>query len=132
MTPLSAARLTLKGLADRSAALDAELRRLDSQLESVVAVAAPALIALPGVGTETGGPLLVAIGDNPERLRNEAAFAALCGASPVDASSGRQQRHRLNRGGNRDANRALWVIVMCRWRRTQRHAPTLIGAPDRA
>ena len=57
----------------------------------------------------------MAIGDNPDRLRNEAAFfAALCGASPVDASSGRHQRHRLNRGGNRDANRALWVIVMCR------------------
>ena len=73
------------------------------------------LVALPGVGSETGGALLVAIGDNPDRLRNEAAFfAALCGASPVDASSGRHQRHRLNRGGNRDANRALWVIVMCR------------------
>jgi len=114
MTPLSAARLTLKGLADRWAVLDAEIRQLDSQLEPLVQDAAPRLVALPGVGSETGGALLVAIGDNPDRLRNEAAFAALCGASPVDASSGRHQRHRLNRGGNRDANRALWVIVMCR------------------
>jgi len=114
MTPLSAARLALKGLADRWAVLDAEIRQLDSQLESLVQDAAPRLVALPGVGSETGGALLVAIGDNPDRLRNEAAFAALCGASPVDASSGRHQRHRLNRGGNRDANRALWVIVMCR------------------
>jgi transposase len=114
ITPLTAAKLTLKGLADRWAGLDAEIRQLDDQLESLVEDAAPRLIALPGVGAETGGALLVAIGDNPDRLRSEAAFAALCGASPVDASSGRQQRHRLNRGGNRDANRALWVIVMCR------------------
>ena len=59
---------------------------------------------------------MVAVGDNPERLMNEASFAALCGVSPVDASSGRQQRHRLNRGGNRDANRALWVIAFVRMR----------------
>jgi len=106
--------LTLKGLADRWAALDVEIRQLDDQLEVLVEDAAPRLIALPGVGSETGGALLVAIGDNPDRLHSEAALAALCGASPVDASSGRQQRRRLNRGGNRDANRALWVIVMCR------------------
>ena len=56
----------------------------------------------------------VAAGDNPERLSSEGSFAALCGASPVDASSGRQHRHRLNRGGNRDANRALWVIAIVR------------------
>jgi transposase len=114
MTPLAAARFTLKSLADRWAALEAELRQLDHQLELLVAAAAPRLVALVGVGTETGGALLVAIGDNPNRLHSEAAFAALCGVSPVEASSGRQKRHRLNRGGNRDANRALWVVVMCR------------------
>ncbi len=113
-TPLAAARFTLKSLADRWAALEAELRDLDHQLELLVSAAAPSLVALTGVGTETGGALLVAIGDNPDRLHSEAAFAALCGASPVEASSGRQKRHRLNRGGNRDANRALWVVVMCR------------------
>jgi len=83
ITPLSAAKLTLKGLADRWAGLDAEIRQLDDQLESLVEDAAPRLIALPGVGSETGGALLVAIGDNPDRLHSEAAFAALCGASPV-------------------------------------------------
>ena len=114
MTPLAAARFTLKSLADRWATLEAELRDLDHQLELLVSAAAPSLVALTGVGTETGGALLVAIGDNPDRLHSEAAFAALCGASPVEASSGRQKRHRLNRGGNRDANRALWVVVMCR------------------
>ena len=94
--------------------MDAEIRHLDAQLEALVAVAAPRLLALPGVGTETAGALLVAAGDNPDRLASEGSFAALCGVTPVDASSGRQKRHRLNRGGNRDANRALWVVVMVR------------------
>jgi transposase len=65
---------------------------------------------------EVAGALLVAAGDNPARLSDEAAFAAMCGVSPVDASSVRQQRHRLNRGGNRDANRALWVVALERLR----------------
>jgi transposase len=114
VTPLAAARFTLKSLANRWAVLEAEIRQLDYQLELLVSAAAPRLVALTGVGTETGGALLVAIGDNPDRLHSEAAFAALCGVSPVEASSGRQKRHRLNRGGNRDANRALWVVVMSR------------------
>lgn len=59
---------------------------------------------------------MIAAGDNPDRLRSEASFAALCGVSPLDASSGKQQRHRLNRGGNRDANMALWRIVLVRLR----------------
>ena len=67
-------------------------------------------------GTDVAGTLLVAAGDNPERLAHERSFAALCGVSPVDASSGKQHRHRLNRGGNRDANRALWVIALVRLR----------------
>ena len=67
-----------------------------------------------GVGTDSAGALLVAAGDNPERLRNEATFAQLCGVAPIDASSGKQQRHRLNRGGDRQANSALWHIVITR------------------
>jgi hypothetical protein len=67
-------------------------------------------------GRRRRGNPIVAAGDNPERLSNEASFAALCGASPVDASSGRQHRHRFNRGGNRDANRGLWVVALVRLR----------------
>ena len=119
-TPEAAARFTLKSLAGRWAGLDAEVGRLDEQLSRLVATAASALLAVNGVGVEVAGALLVAAGDNPARLADEASFAALCGVSPVDASSGRRQRHRLNRGGNRDANRALWVIVMARMARDPR------------
>jgi transposase len=66
------------------------------------------------VGTQVAATLLVTAGDNPRRLRTDASFAALCGASPVDASSGKQRRHRLNRGGDRQANSALWRIVFTR------------------
>ena len=76
----------------------------------------PALVARFGVGPQTAAALLVAAGDNPDRLRHEAAFAALCGVSPVEASSGRVVRHRLNRGGDRQANHALWRIVFVRMR----------------
>jgi transposase len=89
---------------------------LDAQLEALAKIASPDLLALRGVGVEVACTLLVAAGDNPERLTDEASFAALCGVSPVDASSRRQHRHRLNRGGNRDANRALWVIALVRLR----------------
>lgn len=112
--PLTAARLALRSLAERWTALDAEIGRLDQQLAQLVRSLASPLLAVRGVGVDSAGALLVAAGDNPERLASEASFAALCGASPVDASSGRQHRHRLNRGGNRDANRALWVIAIVR------------------
>ena len=78
----------------------------------VLAEANPALLAAPGVGAEVAATLLIAAGDNPERLTSEASFAALCGAAPVEASSGQIVRHRLNRGGNRQANKALWRIAM--------------------
>jgi transposase len=113
-TPMAAARFALRSLAERWAALDSELQRLDEQLTLLVRTVAAPLLAVRGVGVDTAGALLVAAGDNPERLSSEASFAALCGVSPVDASSGRQHRHRLNRGGNRDANRALWVIAIGR------------------
>jgi transposase len=105
---------TLRMLARRAAALEDEINEIDVSLTTLVNETAPALIARIGVGTDTASALLVAAGDNPGRLRNEATFAHLCGASPIDASSGTQQRHRLNRGGDRQANSALWKIVITR------------------
>lgn len=111
---LSATQRALRGLGRRWLQLNKEVAELDDELRTLVKQTAPELIAVQGVGVEVASALLVAVGDNPERMNNEAAFAALCGACPVDASSGRQHRHRLNRGGNRDANRALWVIAFVR------------------
>ena len=106
--------------------------RLTALLGPLVVATAPALVARHGVGTDTAGALLVAAGDNPERLRNEASFAHLCGASPIEASSGKVTRHRLNRGGDRRANHALWRIAMVRRCPTPTLAPTSSGAPRRA
>lgn len=89
-------------------------RFVPALLGRLVALAAPSLVAVKGVGTDVAGALLAAAGDNPERLVSEASFAALCGASPIQASSGRSQRHRLNRGGDRQANRALYSVVLSR------------------
>ena len=111
----------MASLAGRIQALDGELDALGQQLDRLVGQAAPALLAMFGVGTDSAGALLVAAGDNPGRLRSEAAVAALCGASPVQASSGKTVRHRLNRGGNRQANAALHRIVVVRLRH---HQPT--------
>jgi transposase len=110
----SLTKRTLRMLARRAQALEAEVAELDRILEPLVAQTAPALVARPGIGTECASALLVAAGDNPERLRNEATFAHLCGVAPLDASSGKHQRHRLNRGGDRQANSALWRIVITR------------------
>jgi len=112
--PAAATKLGLRHLARRHAALSAEIAELDRDLALLVAEAAPALLTLPGVGTDVAGALLVAAGDNPERLSSEAAFARLCGVAPLPASSGKTNRHRLNRGGDRIANNALWRIVMVR------------------
>lgn len=105
----------LRGLAKRWSRLAEEIATLDTQIDALVRACAPALLARRGIGPEVASALLVAAG-NPERLRNERSFAALCGVAPLDASSGRRQRHRLNRCGNRDANRALWVIAFVRLR----------------
>ena len=83
------------------------MAEIDAVLGPLVTATAPDLMTLSGLGTDTAGALIVAAGDNPERLRNEATFAHLCGVSPLDASSGKQLRHRLNRGGDRQANSAL-------------------------
>jgi transposase len=120
--PEEATRFALRSVARRYRSLSEEIVELDVQLTRLVTRVAPGLVALPGVGTDHAATLLVAAGDNPERLRSEASFASLCGVSPVQASSGKVVRHRLNRGGNRDANRALHsicVVRMGRDRRTQ-------------
>jgi transposase len=112
--PRTLTKLTLRLLARRALSLEAEVAELDRILEPLVGDTAPELVARVGIGTECASALLVAAGDNPDRLRNEATFAHLCGASPIDASSGKQERHRLNRGGDRQANSALWKIVITR------------------
>jgi transposase len=112
----AATKATLRTLARRWQHLQAELDRLDAQLQVLVASVAPTLVALPGVGVDTAGQLLVTAGDNPQRLRSEPSFAHLCGAAPIPASSGRADRHRLNRGGDRRANHALWRIALVRMR----------------
>ena len=114
--PTAATKVALRSLATRSEALEAELERLNAVLARLVGDAAPELVARFGVGPDSAGALLVAAGDNPGRLRSEAAFAMLCGASPIEASSGKIARHRLNRGGDRQANAALYHVVMSRLR----------------
>lgn len=112
--PLEATRQAMRSLARRYQALTVELEHLRTQLDELTLSANPALRAAKGVGADVASILLIAAGDNPERLRSEAAFAAMCGASPIEASSGRTVRHRLNQGGNRQANHALWRIAMVR------------------
>jgi len=114
-SPAEAAKAAMAAVARRHQALTVEIAQLDTALETLVTHAAPAGFRdRTGVGTRVAATLLVTAGDNPGRLRTEASFAALCGASPVDASSGKQRRHRLNRGGDRQANSALWRIVFTR------------------
>ena len=111
---VGATKFALRLLARRVRALDVEIAELDAQLTPLVTATAPELLAQPGVGIDSAGALLVAAGDNPQRLRSEASFAHLCGVSPIDASSGKQLRHRVNIGGDRQANAALWRIVLVR------------------
>lgn len=115
--PIAAA---LKSLARRHQQLTAEIAELENILAPLVLAANPGLAAARGIGTITAAQLLVTAGDNPERLRSEAAFAALCGASPIPASSGKTTRYRLNRGGDRQANAALHRIALVRMMHEQR------------
>ena len=119
-TATVAAKTALRCLARRHKALTAEIARLDADLLALCEATNPALLAARGVGVEVASTLLVAAGDNPERMRSEASFAALCGTSPIEASSGPIVRHRLNRSGNRLANNALWRIAMVRLRCDER------------
>jgi transposase len=110
----TATRFALRSVARRHETLSEEIAELDTQLDRLVAETAPGVISLPAIGTHHAATLLIVAGDNPERLDSEASFANLCGVSPIEASSGKVVRHRLNRGGNRDANRALHMICVVR------------------
>ena len=116
----SATKFALRSVARRYEALSAEIAELDAHLDRMVAQAAPELVSLAGIGTDHAATLLIVAGDNPQRLRSEASFAGLCGVAPIEASSGKVVRHRLNRGGNREANRALYMICLARMRRDRR------------
>lgn len=120
----TAYRIAFKSLARRYLELHDEIADLDVMIKAIVDDLAPELVARQGVGYESASQLLITAGDNPARLRSEASFAALCGVSPIPASSGMTQRHRLNRGGDRAANSALHIIAIGRLRldpRTQEY-----------
>ena len=112
----TAYRITLKSLARRYLELDDEIADYDAMIKTLVDELAPELIARLAVGYTSASQLLITAGDNPERLRSEARFAALCGVNPIPASSGKTHRHRLNRGGDRAANSALHIIAIGRLR----------------
>ncbi|MDQ7910686.1 IS110 family transposase [Phytohabitans sp. ZYX-F-186] len=115
-SPATAAKLALRTLARRHQQLSVEITDLDELLDPLVAAINPALVAVHGVGADTAGQLLVTAGENHDRLASETAFAMLCGAAPLPASSGKTTRHRLNRGGDRQANAALYRVVLSRLR----------------
>lgn len=118
--PAQAAKLALRSLARRARDLEREIVELDRQLEQLVKAAAPRTANLFGVGTQSASQLLITAGQNIDRLRDEGAFARICGAAPIHASSGRTNRHRLDIGGDRQANRALHMIAVCRLRHCDR------------
>lgn len=112
--PAMATKLALRQLARRHQHLSVDIAELDTLIAPLIKKINPGLLAVHGVGPDIAGQLLVTAGDNPERIRTEAAFAMLCGAAPLPASSGKTNRHRLNRGGDRGANCALWRIAITR------------------
>jgi transposase len=115
-SPATAAKIALRSLAHRHQQLTTEITDLDELIEPLVAAINPALVAVNGVGADTAGQLLITAGENHDRLTSEAAFAMLCGVAPIPASSGKTNRHRLNRSGDRQANKALYRVVLCRLR----------------
>jgi transposase len=121
--PRAATELALRSLGRRHQQLTTEIDEFATFINPLVADLAPHLLALKGIGPDNAGQLLVTAGDNPDRLKSEAAFAMLCGVAPLPASSGRTHRHRLNRGGDRQANAALHRVVICRlrWDERTRH-----------
>ena len=114
--PTAAARYALRSLARRYRQLSDEIHHLEVETQRLTRTIAPALVDSFGIGPDTAATLLIAAGSNPQRLRSEAAFASLCGVNPIPASSGKTNRHRLNRGGHRQANAALHRIVVVRLR----------------
>jgi transposase len=123
LTPAGAAKRALRSIAQRWLALNDETRELSCDIKHILDIIATPMLERHGIGYETTGTLLCAAGDNPERLNTEAGYAALCGTAPVRVSSGKTNRHRLNRAGDRHANSALWTIVMVRIR--SNHKPTI-------
>jgi transposase len=122
-TPTDAATATtytLRRLATRIQALTTEERELQRHISAVLNTHTPQLLQRPGIGPDSAAALLITAGDNPERMNGEASFAALCGVSPIEASSGKTRRRRLNRGGDRRANSALHHIALTRIRCDQR------------
>lgn len=118
--PVAAAKKSLRAEARRWQVLDAEAAEHEADITVLVRQAAPALLDLPGYGPITAGQLLITAGDNPDRMRSEGAFAHLTGTAPIPASSGQTRRHRLSRGGDRQANNALHMIVITRLGHDQR------------
>lgn len=118
----ASAKTAMQALARRWLMLDEEIRNHDKQLEQLVAARAPNLLASHGIATMTAAEMLILVGDEPGRIRSEAALAKLCGVCPIPASSGKTNRFRLNRGGNRQANAALYRVAIVRMRN---HEPTL-------
>ena len=112
----SAAAYTLRLLARRILALTSEIRDLEHRITTALTSHTPTLLGRQGIGPDNASALLIAAGDNPDRLRSEASFAALCGVSPLEASSGRTSPRPLNRGGDRQANSALYRIAPSRLR----------------
>lgn len=112
--PATVTRRAIRALARRWLDLTDEINAHNAALDEMIKTAAPRLVAEQGVSRDVAAKLLITAGDNPQRIRTEAGFAALCGVNPVAASSGKTQRHRLNRSGDRQANNALWVIAMVR------------------
>ena len=118
----ASAKISLRAIARRWFALDAEVEDQDAHLAQLTQQLAPDLLQAHGMGTGTAAEMLILVGDNPERIHSEAALAKLCGACPIPASSGKTTRYRLNRGGSRRANAALYRVVIVRMRG---HQPTL-------
>lgn len=114
--PATATKIALRSLACRHQTLSVEIADLDELIARLVAEINPRLLELNGVGVDVAGQLLVTAGENTDRLTSDAAFAMLCGVAPLPASSGKSNRHRLNRGGDRQANAALYRVVLCRMR----------------
>ena len=114
--PMAAAKYSLRSLACRHHQLSKEVQALETELVLLTHRSAPAPVSIFGIGPATAASLLIAAGSNPERLHSEAAFASLCGVNPIPASSGKTNRHRLNRDGDRQANAALYRIVVVRLR----------------
>jgi transposase len=118
--PAVATRIALRSIARRILEINDEVAALDRLIQPLVRELGPGLLELEGVGYDSAGCFLVTAGDNPERLHSEAGFAMLCGAAPIPASSGKTERHRLNRGGDRRANSALHMVVISRMRKEPR------------